>query len=76
MNEGKPYTIDYQGHSIEVVNVEAISCRESWNEYQLNDGNLLKVKLVVTKVSKATNEKTIDGKPLYLIKSQNIVILE
>lgn len=60
-------TRNYQGKNIEVVELDIITNNEHWNEYQLS------AKLIVVKVFKAVSEKTLDGEPLYLIESQNVV---
>jgi hypothetical protein len=46
--------------------------KEYWNEYRLNDGTLLKVKLVLEGV-KRLNKHLPDGMPVYLVRSRNIV---
>ena len=66
-------TIKYQGRDIEVKDVEVVADQERWNEYQLADGTILSVKLILMKACRAVNEKSPDGTPLYLINSQNIV---
>ena len=66
-------TINYQGKQIEATEIEVITANEPWSEYRLQDGKLLCVKNVLISVYKAVNEKTPDGKPLYMTKNQNIV---
>lgn len=46
---------------------------ESWNEYLLEDGTVLRVKLVATEIMRVDNAYNGDGDPVYLIKSQNVV---
>ncbi len=41
--------------------------KESWNEYQLGDGNTLMVKLVITKVL-TTDQKKPSGEPIYNVE--------
>ena len=65
--------VKFQGRDIEVEEVDVVMDTERWNEYQLADGVVLSVKLVLLKVCKVVNEKTPDGTDLYLINSQNIV---
>lgn len=45
---------------------------EYWNTYKLNDGTMLKVKLVLQGV-KRLKKWNPDGSPIYLINSRNIV---
>ena len=52
------------------MNFEAV--KEEWNEYLLDDGTRLRVKLVVTKILR-TNQIDPEGNPVYVITSQNVV---
>lgn len=45
---------------------------ENWNEYLLNDGTVLRVKLVATEVLRLDGVYSDDGEPVYLVKSQNV----
>lgn len=46
--------------------------KEYWNEYKLEDGTTLKVKLVLRGV-KRLNQFEPDGTPIYAINSMNVV---
>ncbi|MEM3056659.1 MAG: hypothetical protein QW639_05460 [Candidatus Bathyarchaeia archaeon] len=46
--------------------------REVWNEYELEDGSILRVKLVVSAVQK-TSVFTQDGDPLYNVQSSAVM---
>ena len=46
--------------------------KEYWNEYKLEDGTTLKVKLVLRGV-KRLNKYEPDGTPIYAINSMNVV---
>ena len=63
----------YQGRQVEGSPVEFLTRKEDFNEYQLTDGKILRIKMVVTRIIKLEEEKTPDGNPIYLIQSQNIV---
>lgn len=54
------------------VDVDWTSEKEYWNEYKLDDGSTLKVKLVLQGV-KRTDQYRPDGIPIYMINSQNVV---
>lgn len=56
----------------EGVDLDFREVEEHWNIYQLEDGSLLKVKLVLIGV-KRLKKYNPDGTPIYLINSQNIV---
>lgn len=47
--------------------------REDFNLYQLSDGNILKIKSVVTRVVKNPDKIDDLGMPNYFVKSANIV---
>ena len=63
----------YKDREIEVKELDVLSSKESWNEYQLEDGKTLLVKTILIEVNRALTEKTPDGELLYLTKTQQIV---
>jgi len=65
--------VPYQGRQVEGKAVEFLTRKEDFNEYQLTDGTILKIKMVVTRIIRLEEEKAPDGKPIYLIQSQNVV---
>jgi hypothetical protein len=65
--------VPYQGRQVEGESVDFLTRKEDFNEYQLTDGKILKIKMVVTRIIRLEEEKTPDGKPIYLIQSQNVV---
>ncbi|HXZ45063.1 MAG TPA: hypothetical protein VEH53_09550 [archaeon] len=46
--------------------------RESWNEYRVADGSLLRLKVVVSKIQRL-EKRNDQGEPIYLITSTNVV---
>ena len=44
-----------------------------WNQYLLDDGTLLKIKLVATKILRLDNEFDQEGNPLYFVQSTNVL---
>ena len=61
-----------QGEMTEGVVVDVQSIKENWNEYQLEDGTRLRMRLVVHQVLRL-QEINDRGEPIYVIKSQNIL---
>lgn len=51
--------------------VEYSTVREGWNEYELDDGNKLKVKLTVSRIIN-TGKENADGTPQYIF-THNVV---
>ena len=65
--------VPYQGRQVEGKSVDFLTRKEDFNEYQLTDGKILRIKMVVTRIVRLEEEKAPDGGPIYLIQSQNIV---
>ena len=65
-------TINFGGRQVEASPIEASQANERWNEYLLEDGTLLKMKLVLKKVLKVDNEYDSEGNPVYVMQSTNI----
>jgi len=63
----------YRGRIIDVDDVDVLTEKESWNEYQLSDGSVLRIKTNLIRVQKARGEKSPDGTPLYLVRTNQIV---
>lgn len=61
------------GREADFEEVEFETINEDWNEYELEDGEIVKVKTVVQKIMRATNTHNEAGDPLYQIASQNVV---
>lgn len=53
------------------VSVNQVS--ERWNEYFIDDGSVLKLKPVVTKVYRIDNEYDAEGNPVYFAQSTNVL---
>ena len=65
-------TINFGGRQVEAVAVEVHQSGERWNEYFLEDGTVLKMKLVLKKVFKVDNEFDAEGNPVYVMQSTNV----
>ena len=65
--------VQYQGRQVEGKPVDFLTRKEDFNEYQLTDGKMVRIKMVVTQIIKLEGEKAADGNPVYLIQSQNVV---
>ena len=45
---------------------------ESWNEYKLEDGTEIRLKLVVKRIVR-TPRRNENGEPVYVVQSQNVI---
>ena len=70
---GQKKTVEYQGRKVpgEVLEFEAKT--EGWNQYTLEDGTSLKMKLVLLDVTRVLNEYGPTGDPVYMFSAQQIV---
>lgn len=64
--------INIGDRSIEAEDMEFKTGREDWNEYQVEDGFAVRIKLVVSSILK-TGERDPQGNPVYIVQSTNIV---
>jgi hypothetical protein len=64
--------VNFGGEEVEALPVEINQSDEHWNQYLLDDGTVVKMKLVATKVMRVDNKFDMEGNPLYIIQSTNI----
>jgi len=64
--------INFQGREVDATEVEFQTRKEDWNEYQLMDGSVIKMKLVVSTIFRVDGMYDDEGNPLYQIKSTNV----
>jgi len=48
---------------------------EHWNEYIVEDGSLLRVKLVATEVIRLDDQYDQEGNPVYILNSTNVMVV-
>lgn len=65
--------VNYKGKQIDATEVDILSSKEEWNEYQLSNGDVLCTKEILVRCLKADTELVDDGEPLYIIHGQSIV---
>ena len=64
------------GDWVNTLPVQINQSSEQWNTYLLEDGSVLRVKLVVTKVSRLENSHDTEGNPVYVFQSTNVTSVE
>ena len=65
--------IPFNGQDVDAELVDVSQTSERWNEYLLEDGTILKVKLVLTNVYRVTGQHDSEGNPVYILQSTNVV---
>jgi hypothetical protein len=53
--------------------IEVRRSDEKWNEYELDDGTYLRLKLTAIEIWRVENEYDGEGNPVYVIKSHNLM---
>ena len=64
--------VPYKNMQVEAIEVPVKSSGEFWNEYMLEDGTVIRVKVVMTDVMRVENEYDEEGTPAYIIKTTMI----
>jgi hypothetical protein len=70
MNKGK-IKIPFKNEMVDGVEVSFKTKIEEWNEYELEDGEILRFKSVVTSIAR-TEAYNDYGQPVYAVKSENV----
>ena len=69
---GKEIEIEFGGRKIKGVAKEFEAEKEAWNVYRLDDGSVVKIRILVQDIV-LTKEKNPDGSPLIVVR-QGIII--
>ena len=65
--------VSYEGKQVDADDVGFRTLKEDWNEYQTEDGTLVRMKLVVSNIARIPGAQDNAGNPIYVIKSSNVV---
>lgn len=65
--------INFGPEIVEATPIEVNQANEYFNQYFLEDGTLLKMKLVATKIFRIDGRYDGEGNPLYFVQSTNVV---
>ena len=69
---GNKVKIQYAGREAEATPVDVHHASEKWNEYLLEDGTVLKMKLILKKILRVDNEVDAEGNPVYVMQTTNV----
>jgi hypothetical protein len=61
------------GKTRDAVSVEAVSTKEPWTEYELEDGSTLKIRTVLLDCLRVENEYDAEGNPVYMIRANGVM---
>jgi len=68
--------VNWQGKEVDGVEVKFRSVKEDWNEYDIDDGSTVRVKLVVSDMVRLVDQFDREGNPVYVIKSGNMLFVK
>ncbi|HAJ56395.1 MAG TPA: hypothetical protein DCL35_01350 [Candidatus Omnitrophica bacterium] len=68
--------INLGSEMVEATPVDINQASEYFNQYFLEDGTVLKMKLVATKVFRLDDRYDQDGNPVYFVQSTNVLSVD
>ena len=68
--------VPYKGKNVDGDDVSFSIVKEDWNTYQLHDGTEIRVRLIVQQVIKIPGEVDEQGNPVYVVRSNNVLIVK
>lgn len=68
----KKVSVPIAGKMVEGNEIDYKELKENWNEYKLEDGTVIRMKSVVTRIVK-TKEYNKENEPIYYVNSRNIL---
>ena len=69
----KKIKIPLFGHDVEATDVPISKSTENYNEYELEDGSTIRLKVVATSILRIDGQYTPEGDPIYLVKNGQVV---
>ncbi len=63
------------GRTVDATELSFRTSGENWNEYLVDDGTVVRIKLVVTDIARVDGEYDAEGNPAYVIKSANVTAI-
>ena len=61
------------GREVDAVFMPFQQGAEHWNEYLVDDGTVVRIKLVVTEILKVEGEYDQQGNPIYVVQSTSVM---
>jgi len=61
------------GKTVNATQMDFKPVKEDWNVYRLEDGTLIKVKVVASEIYRLESRDPVTGKHNYLVRSENVI---
>ena len=65
-------TVPWDGREVQATVMPFQTGGEHFNEYLVEDGTVIKLKLVVTEILRLDDEYDSEGNPIYIVASANV----
>jgi hypothetical protein len=72
----KKKQIDLGGRVVDAIPIAIVSEQEFWNTYSLEDGSVVRVKLVAQEILRVEGMWDGDGNPVYVVRSTNVTAVD
>jgi hypothetical protein len=72
----KKKQIDLGGRNVDAVPIPIVGEQEFWNSYQLEDGSIVRIKLVAQEILRVDGMWDADGNPVYVVRSTNVTSVD
>ncbi len=63
------------GREVDAIELGFQASGEHWSEYLVDDGTVIRLKPVAVQVSRVEGEYDPQGNPVYLIQTQNVMVV-
>jgi SAM-dependent MidA family methyltransferase len=61
---------------VDAIPIRIRSSNEHWSEFFVDDGTLLRVKLIATEAFRVVDRHDADGNPLYVLRTHNVMTVQ
>jgi hypothetical protein len=72
----KKIKMNLGGQTVEAESMNYKSIDEPWSSIRLDDGSIIKLKLVISDVFKLPTPDQLTGLPQYIVRSSNVMSVE
>ena len=72
----KKKQIDLGGRVVDAQAVPILGEQEFWNTYTLEDGSVVRIKLVAQEILRVDGMWDTDGNPVYVVRSTNVTSVD
>ena len=72
VEEPRREKVPFGNQMVDATPLRFRSAGENWNEYLVDDGSVIRIKLVATDILRVDGQYDQQGNPIYVVKSSNV----